>query len=163
MPFLKFVAILSVGISQAVFASPGVEVLTEDSCAFLLSADGKESEVVEVPGLSVLHPPADQPRFVVDQVDGAALEAIICRRSRPEFALIDHRVIEAGFPLYVKSGEGEEEKTLVMHRTTVGHHVRLVSGTDFSESEKERLVSVIDALNTRGAAQRDSGPVADVP
>lgn len=139
--------VLSPMLAYKSVSAAEVDPLKETSCKFLLSAESAESEIIEVPGLSVLHPPEDQPSFVVEQMDGARLEAVICRRSRGEFADQDVRVLDAGFAFYVNSGSGEGQQTLVLEFTEVGYRVRVVAGPAPSEAQANSLRTQIGRFN----------------
>ena len=99
----------------------------------------------------MLHPPVDQPQFVVEAVDGASVDAVICWRSEAEFTEDDYRVVAAGLPLYIKTATDnpKDSRTVVLERTTVGHRVRLVSGPSLGNSERERLKALIGEFNRR--------------
>ena len=153
MPYRSLILSLAFVCNLAAASEP--EPLTEDSCSFLLSAESGESDVVEVPGLSVLYPPEDQPTFVVEQDDGARLDAVICWRSRGEFADADARVLDAGFLFSVKSGEAENEQTLVLERTEVGHRVRVVAGPTPIDEQADALRTQIGRFNRRLGADAD--------
>lgn len=133
------------------------EPLKESACAFLLEADGEESVLIEVPRLSILNPPKDQPRFVVEEVDGARLGGVVCWRSRPEFSEQDDRVTAAGFPLYVKEDVEEDATTLVLERTDVGHRIRQVDGKELTKRQQRRLIRLIERWNKRMKEEPSDG------
>jgi len=130
------------------------EPLRETACFFLLgeSDDNSvdDSDLVRVPDLSVLNPPLDKPRFIIELDEGIVLSSVMCRRSRPEISVNDYRVVVEGYPFYVVSGKprSKSEVLMILERTEVGHRVRLLSGK-LNKAEKRKLVGVIESLNNR--------------
>jgi hypothetical protein len=127
-----------------------LEPLQETACFFMLGESEDGSEPVRVPDLSVLNPPLEKPRFIVELDEGVALNAVLCRRSRPEISVNDYRVVVEGYPFYVVSGEpgSKSEVLMVLERTESGHRVRLLTGK-LNRTEKSVLVDVIEDLNNR--------------
>src|SRR5688572_10444164 len=74
--------------------------LIELSCSMMLSSGDAEADLVDVPGLTVLHPPASQPQLDVDLDPGVSLDGIVCWRSRAEIGPNDDWVARTGVPLY---------------------------------------------------------------
>ena len=131
--------------------------LEEHSCSFMLRSAGEPSKFVDIPSLSILNPPPDQRALVVEVDDGVTLEAVVCWRSRAEFGEFDYRVLEAGYPLYVKQtaeSEDEEERTVVLEYTDVGHRVRLVAGKEPTDDERMAIMFRIEQFNSRRSGGR---------
>lgn len=154
MCHMKIVAILTIGLVShfAGAAEPATipTELTEASCSFMLSADSDKSSFVDVPGLSVLHPPASQPQLHVELDDGAALDGVVCWRSSAEIGPMDDWVASTGLPLYIKKdGDDPNSAVLVLELTEPGYRVRLVSGPDLSATQAERTVALIETFNGR--------------
>lgn len=80
--------------------------LVEASCSFIVSASGKDSTFVPVPGLSVLHPPPSPPQLDIQPDPGVSMDGVVCWRSRAEIGPNDDWVVRTGVPLYVKQDQG---------------------------------------------------------
>jgi hypothetical protein len=127
-----------------------IEPLQESACFFMLGTSDTDSEPVRVPDLSVLHPPADKPDFVVDLDPGVVLSGVVCRRNRPEVSANDYRVVSAGYSFYVASGEPgtKTEALIVLEQTDVGHRVRVITGK-LSKRQGKALENILEKLNVR--------------
>jgi len=140
-------------ILAAVFAQgdkTGVEPLRETACFFMIGTSDEDAEPARIDDLSILNPPADKPKFVVEVEEGVVLSSVICRRSRPEISVNDFRVVTEGYQFYVVSGEpgSDSEVIIVLEQTKVGHRVRIITGK-LTKQEKAALIPVIDELNNR--------------
>ncbi len=136
-------------ISLLVLVANASDPLVETSCSFMVKFGDGDVQTVRIPGLSVLHPPPDQPNFVVETEDGSVLDAVICKRSRPVIAVSDFRIVSTGIPFYVVVGEPEDPNgiVIVLEQTELGHRVRHIEGRDLNDAEEKEIVETIDELN----------------
>lgn len=134
----------------------GTNPLEETSCSFMINYGNGKVRTVRIPDLSVLDPPANQPRFEVETVDGVVLDGVICKRSRPMIAGADFRVVSTGIPFYVVVGEPEDPNgvIIVLEQTEVGHRVRHIEGRELNEEEESEIVEVIDQLNRKQSGEK---------
>ena len=124
--------------------------LVETSCSFMFSTGEGESKFVEVPGLSVLHPPASQPKLDVQLDPGISMDGVVCWRSRAEIGPNDDWAAGTGVPLYIKQeGDAADSPVLVLELTEVGYRVRVVSGPELSSEQADQTISYIERFNLR--------------
>ncbi len=124
--------------------------LVEISCSMMLSSGEADADFVDVPGLTVLSPPASQPQLNVELDPDVSLDGVVCWRSRAEIGPNDDWVARTGVPLYIKEeGDRADGSVLVLELTEVGYRVRLVSGSELSKEQTERTVSLIESFNLR--------------
>jgi len=126
----------------------GVE-LVEDACQVLSTNEGERPEIRDVPGMHVLDKNRENPLRLYS-TDEVTINAVICWRSAARFSSNDYLVAETlEVPLYIKTDFEEEDanRTMALEKVAGGFRVRLLSGPDLTESEREDLVQVVRHFN----------------
>ncbi len=122
----------------------GTEIV-EDECQVLSTNEGEEPEMRHVPGMYVLEGTEEDPLRLFS-TDGVTLNAVICWRSAPRFAPNDYLIPELlDIPLYIKTDFEDEEanRTMILEKSGGLFRVRLLAGPEWSESEGERIIQVL--------------------
>jgi hypothetical protein len=138
------------------------EPLTEDGCSAAVTArSNTEPWFEEVTGLSILQWDPAQPL----RVRGVTLKikGILCWRSDARFAPNDYVVALAGLPLYVKTdfADAKRNRTLVLEGTRPSFRIRLLSGPELSDIEREEMRQLIKHYNA--ARERHEAQQAPKP
>lgn len=145
-------------------ASAHAAALTEESCSVLAGKTGEKPDLREVPGLSVMSLRPDNP-LVMKAADGIAISGIVCWRSEARLAENDYLVLDAGFPLYLKTDFEDESRnrTLALERNGSAFRARLLDGPELTVQERgdiQNMIALYDAkVQDRSAATSGTQPV----
>ena len=130
----------------------GVE-LVEDACQVLSTNEGEKPEIRDVPGMHVLNRNRDDPLRLYS-TDDVTINAVICWRSIARFGPNDYLVPELlKVPLYVKTDFADEDtnRTMVLEKVGESFRVRLLSGPDLADWERENLVQAVRHFNQQSS------------
>ncbi len=122
----------------------GTEIV-EDECQVLSTNEGEEPELRHVPGMYVLDGTEEEPLRLFS-TDDVTLNAVICWRSASRFAPNDYLIPELlDIPLYIKTDFEDENanRTMILEKVGSRFRVRLLAGPEWSESEGERIIQVL--------------------
>ena len=138
-------ALVALSVCSGARAGP----LTEDSCPLLASDPGEKATLRDVPGLTVLDRPSDEP-FVLFGIDEVRVKGVLCWRSEARLSRNDYVVPAAGFPLYIKTDYDDEgqNRSIVLESTSAGFRVRLLSGPEWSDAERIEVRQLIAFYNS---------------
>jgi len=125
--------------------------ITEDGCEILGSDNGAKPELTAVPGMHVLGRDESNP-LKLNAHDGVKLLAVMCWRSEARLSRTDYLVIDKiGVPLYIRTdtGDSAKDRAISLERSGGSYRVRLLSGPELSEAEKEEMISAMTLFNKK--------------
>lgn len=131
------------------------EPLKEYACSFSVQTSDGLSEAMKAPGLKVLDPPPDQPKFIAEAGGDVTVDGVLCWRSRAEFVPSDYRVLAAGYPLYLKHDDAgpHQGRALVVEKAAGVYAARLIAGPELAPDERRALDAIVEQFNARSIAE----------
>jgi hypothetical protein len=114
------------------------EPVTEKACLVITEDEAGETHAVEVPSLRVLEQTASTDTFALPADAPPSVRSVMCIRSSPVPAPHDHKVLAAGYPLYILVQDGSETKRIIVLEISGGQfRIRLTQGELSADEQRD--------------------------